>query len=126
MSNDTNAEGTVEQWLQVRKEAALRIDAETAEVFWTYGLTMDPYGVLPDLPEEYRQIGREYFARSPESDIWVSFSDLPNDTCNKLWEMHKHNLALNLGALIKGIQKGNYLTAEKQDSRPATPKVQTN
>jgi hypothetical protein len=125
MSNDTNAEGTVEQWLQVRKEAALRIDAETAEVFWTYGLTMDPYGVLPDLPEEYRQIGREYFARSPESDIWVSFSDLPNDTCKKLWEMHKHKLALNVGALLERMQKWNDLTAEKTAACPATPKKRT-
>jgi hypothetical protein len=29
---------TVEQWLAIRKEAALKIDAETAEVMWTYAL----------------------------------------------------------------------------------------
>ena len=62
---------TVEQWLAIRKEAALKIDPDTAEVDWTYGLTLDPYGVYPDLPEEYRQVGREYFACSPGSDIWV-------------------------------------------------------
>lgn len=130
MSNETNAEGTlemsntetdktdsnlsVEQWLQVRKEEALRIDAETAEVFWKYGLTMDPYGVFPDLPEEYRQVGREYFARSPGSDIWVSFSDLSAETAGKLWEMHKHKLALNVRVMAECMRKWNALTAEER------------
>lgn len=48
---------TVEQWLAIRKEAARQIDPETAEVDWWYVQTMDPYGVDPDLPEEYQQIG---------------------------------------------------------------------
>jgi hypothetical protein len=74
-----------EQWLAVRKEAALQIDPETAEVDWTYAQTLDPYGVDPDLPEEYQQIGRGYFARSPGSDVWVSFYDLPEATCDRLW-----------------------------------------
>ena len=89
---DTNdSDLTVEQWLQVRKEAALRIDAKTAEVQWWHALTLDPYGVLPELPEEYQQVGREYFARSPESDIWVWFGDLPDETRERLWEMHTAN-----------------------------------
>jgi hypothetical protein len=116
MSNETNTEGAiemsnidtsttdndlnVEEWLQIRKDAALKIDAETAEIFWTYRLTMDPYGVLPELPEKYRQIGREYFARSPESDIWVSFYDLPDDTCNRLWEIDKHKLCPECGRTL--------------------------
>ena len=60
-----------EQWLAVRKEAGLKIDPETAEVDWTYGQTLDPYGVLDEweLPEEFHQVGREYWARSPGSDI---------------------------------------------------------
>src|SRR5262245_35351647 len=33
---DVEAEMTVEQWLAIRKEAALRIDPETAEVEWIY------------------------------------------------------------------------------------------
>jgi hypothetical protein len=63
----------VEEWLAVRKEAALKIDPETAEVFWNYGQTLDPYGVLDEweLPEEFHQVGREYWARSPGSDIWL-------------------------------------------------------
>jgi hypothetical protein len=51
----------------MRKKAGLAIDPLTAEVFWTYGQTMDPYGIDPNLPEEYPQIGRQYFSRSPES-----------------------------------------------------------
>jgi hypothetical protein len=70
----------VEEWLAVRKREALKIDLETAEVMWTYTEVLDPYGVDRDLPEEYHQVGRAYFARSPESDIWVWFGDLPKET----------------------------------------------
>jgi hypothetical protein len=42
---DVEAEMTVEQWLAIRKEAALRIDPETAEVEWIYADIGDPYGV---------------------------------------------------------------------------------
>jgi hypothetical protein len=84
---------TVEQWLATRKKAGLHIDPEAAEVEWTYAQTLDPYSVDPDLPEEYRQVGREYFARSPASDVWVWFGDLPEATRNALWEKHKRKLA---------------------------------
>jgi hypothetical protein len=73
-----------EQWLALRKDAALRIDPETAEVYWTYGQTLDPYGV-ENLPEEYQQIQRNYFARSPGSNVWVLFDDLPDATRDRLW-----------------------------------------
>lgn len=76
---------TVEQWLAIRKEAALQIDPETAEVMWDYVQIMDPYGVDPDLPKEYQCIGRGYFARSPGNDVWVSFDDLPEGTAEALW-----------------------------------------
>ena len=62
------------------------IEPETAEVMWDYGYTIDHYGVDPDLPEECRQIGRNYFARSPGSDVWISFRDLPDTTRTALWE----------------------------------------
>jgi hypothetical protein len=88
---------TVEQWLATRKEAGLKIDPETAEVDWTYALTLDPYGVYRDLPEEYQQVGREYFARSAGSDIWVNFGDLPEATEKALWEKHKRMLAFPAG-----------------------------
>jgi hypothetical protein len=89
-----------EQWLAIRREAGLKIDPETAEDDWTYAQTLDPYGVVPDLPEECEQIGREYFARSPDSDIWVHFSDLPEATSEALWKKHRQQLAFPAGLPI--------------------------
>ena len=86
---------TVEEWLTVRKEAGLQIDPETAEVMWTYANILDPYGVYPDDSEEC--IGRAYFARSPGSDVWVHFWDLPAATRDALWEKHKSKLAFPAG-----------------------------
>jgi hypothetical protein len=73
-----------EQWLALRKDAALRIAPETAEVYWEHGQICDPYGV-EDLSEEYQCIGRNYFACSPGSDMWVSFHDLPQAVVDRLW-----------------------------------------
>jgi hypothetical protein len=76
-----------EQWLAIRKEAGLKIDPETAEVDWKYRQTLDPYGIRDEweLPEEFHQWGREFFARSPGSDVWVHFSHLPDGVEEKLW-----------------------------------------
>ena len=66
--NEQRIDGmTVDEWLAIRKEAGRKIDPETAEVEWTYAQTLDPYGIYPELPEEWQQVGREYFARSPGS-----------------------------------------------------------
>src|SRR5271156_1364948 len=81
----------------IRTESGKNIDPETAEVEWTYAQTMDPYGIDPDLPEEYWQVGREYFARSPGSEIWVWFGDLPEATSSALWERHRRELAFPAG-----------------------------
>ena len=86
---------TCEQWLQIRKDEGPRIDPETAEVMWVHAQTFDPYGVNPDLPEELKQIGREYFARSLGGGIWVHFDDLPNETLKKLWEMYRSKPAFH-------------------------------
>jgi len=97
---DENGEMTAEEiknWLAIRKEAGLHIDPETAEVEWIYALTLDPYGIYPELPEEYRQVGREYFARSPGSDVWVEFGDLPEATRAALWKRHSSKLAFPAG-----------------------------
>jgi hypothetical protein len=83
----------VQRLLASRREAGLKIDPETAEVSWEYGQDMDPYGVYSDLPEECQLVGRQYFARSPGSDIWVHFRDLPDETREVLWERHKSDLA---------------------------------
>ena len=76
----------IEQWLAIRKEAGLKIDPETAEVYWTYGQTLDPYGVCDEweLPEEFRQIGRAHFARNPGGEVWVYFGDLPDSVKERL------------------------------------------
>ena len=86
-----------EKWLAIRKKAGRKIDPETAEVDWIYAQTLDPYGVYAELPEELQQVGREYFARSPGSDIWVWFGDLPVATQDALWEKHKESLAFPAG-----------------------------
>lgn len=80
----------------IRKEEGKKIYPETAEVCWIYALTLDPYGIGPELPEEYRQVGREYFARAPGGEIWVPFGDLPEATSDSLWEMHKDELAFRV------------------------------
>lgn len=86
-----------EQWLQIRKDAGRTIDSETAEVMWVYAQTVDPYGVYPEPPDECWQVGRSYFARSPGSDIWVWFGDLPQETHDRLWKTHQSKLAFPAG-----------------------------
>jgi hypothetical protein len=75
-----------EEWLAIRKQAGLKINPATAEVTWGWGQIMDPYGIDPDLPAEYDCVGRVHFARSPGSDVWVSFYDLPKGIVERLWE----------------------------------------
>jgi hypothetical protein len=92
-------EKEIEDFLKIRKKAAQHIDPKTAEVDWNYGMILDPYGIDPDLPEECRCVGRIYFARSPESNVWVSFYDLPKTVCSALWEKHGRDLAFPAGLL---------------------------
>lgn len=84
----TKTKAEIGEFLAIRKEAALKIDPQTAEVFWDYRPTLDPYETGIELSEEEQQVGREYFARSPESDVWVWFGDLPDATAAALWEKH--------------------------------------
>ena len=95
--NTTCAGAAIAEWLTIRKKGGLQINPDTAELIWTYAQTMDPYGVYPDLPEEYRQVGREYFARAPGSDVWALFDDLPETTRDALWLKHKTHLAFPAG-----------------------------
>jgi hypothetical protein len=96
---------TDEEWLNVRKEEALKIDPATAEVDWIYAQTLDPYGIDPDLPEECQQVGREYFARRPGSDIWVWFGDLSEKTRDQLWDLHKSRLASEHQSALNGSNR---------------------
>jgi len=86
-----------EKWLAIRREEGLKIDPSTAEVDWSYAQVCDPYGIDPDLPEEYDCIGRAYFARRPGSEVWVCFDDLPEKTRVALWKRHKSKLAFPAG-----------------------------
>jgi hypothetical protein len=72
------------KWLLVRKEAGRQIDPETAKITWTYSWTEDPYGIDPELPEQCKVAAEEYFARCPDSDIWVCLWDLPTATRDAL------------------------------------------
>jgi hypothetical protein len=86
-----------EEFRATRKEAGERIDPLTAEVMWVTAQTLDPYGIDPDLPEELWQIGAEFFARSPDSDIWVLSDDLPAATYTALRERDKQERAFPAG-----------------------------
>ena len=90
----------IDQWYAIRKEAGLKIDPETAEVDWLYAQTLDPYGVEPELPPMWQQIGREYFARAPGSDIWVEFGDLPDAVREALWKKHRRKIGFPAGLVV--------------------------
>jgi hypothetical protein len=77
--------------------AGQQIDPASAEVGWWYAQTAHPYGVWQNIPEEYQQIGREYFARAPGTRIWVNFDDLPKATEDALWKAHSSKLAFPAG-----------------------------
>ena len=109
-----NTRTTIEEFLAIRKEADLKIDPETAEVLWDYAQVLDPYGIDPNLPDECYCVGRAYFARSPDSDIWVEFGDLPETSRDALWQRHKRRLAFPAG-LEELFKPG---TAEDPDDPP--------
>ena len=86
-----------EEWLRLREDEGRQIDPETAEVTWRWGLTLDPYGIHPDLPAG--PVQRNYFARSPGSDMWVHFDDLPEATRRILSEKAAQDI-LPLGKVV--------------------------
>jgi hypothetical protein len=81
----------------LRRAVGLHIDPETAEVEWTYAEITDPYGDNPNLPMQEWVLGRAYFARSPESDVWIEFGDLPDATSDALWKKHESRIAFPAG-----------------------------
>jgi hypothetical protein len=60
-----------------RDSIARSIDPSTANVFFIYAQTLDPYGDHPDLPDELHQVGREFFAVDPRNGIAVLLYQLP-------------------------------------------------
>lgn len=90
------------EFLRHRREAGLKINPATAEVCWFYQQEFDPYGI--GLHVSCEDFGREdrYFARSPGSDIWVEFGDLPVETRDNLWKMHGRKFVVrNPGIICK-------------------------
>jgi hypothetical protein len=75
---------TDNEYLDLVKEEALKIDPETAEAHTSYGFAFDPYGLRSD--HEYWEYGKMHYARRPGSDIWVEFGDLPEETREALWK----------------------------------------
>jgi hypothetical protein len=72
--------------MEERRAAGLLLDPSAAEIDWNYAQTLDPYGDgLPLLSQE-EQVGREYFARAPGSDIWICVGDLPDATRDAIWK----------------------------------------
>jgi hypothetical protein len=88
--------------MEERRAAGLSIDPLTAEIDWNYAQTLDPYGDgLPLLPQ-LEQVGREYFARAPDSDIWVSVHDLPDATRDAIWNRFENTEGAILRIGING------------------------
>jgi hypothetical protein len=102
----------IRDYLADLKREALQIDAETAEVTWCYAVGADPYGIERDLPPEYQQVGREYYARRPTGEIWVWFGDLPDATRKRLLELHERKLAFPAG-----LEELLHLIPNNDDSR---------
>ena len=72
---------------QERIDAGKLIDLNTAILDWGWGYIVDVYGVLDDLHEEEKCVGRVYFLRAPDSDIWVNIYDLPEETRDEFWRL---------------------------------------
>ena len=85
VNRDCISNAEYDRRMKMRRAAGLLIDPSTAVIDWNYAETLDPYGdLLPLLPLE-EQVGREYFARAPGSDIRVHFGDLPDATRDAVW-----------------------------------------
>jgi hypothetical protein len=72
---DPQQKGSVMKDPKLSKEAAQQIDPNTAEVKWE--------NAFSDLADD-RWNGWRFFARAPESDVWVPFDDLPDETWKAL------------------------------------------
>lgn len=93
-SNETPAmTAKAQQWLEIRRLEARKIEPETAKVMWAYTERTDPYGIQRVEPEEGPSVGRSYFARRPGANVWVAFADLDPATRSALWVKHRSKLA---------------------------------
>ena len=82
IADDMRGREAIGQWLDDRERAGKLIDPVTAKVCCMRVNLWDPYGVEKFPPEICD--GKVDFACSPESDGWVSFDDLPEETVHVL------------------------------------------
>jgi hypothetical protein len=76
-----------EQYLALVRAAAVKINPATAQVFCEKGWVLDPYRIFKHGDDWEDCYGaHNHFARSPGSDVWVWFGDLPDDTRKALRE----------------------------------------
>ena len=97
MNEQFEAEIEWEKLKAIRREAGLRNDPETAATMWYWAELFDPYRDGLDIPEDCQQIGRTYLARSPDSDIWVCYRDLPAETRDRLRALDRQERASPAG-----------------------------
>jgi hypothetical protein len=112
-----------EQYLAVIKEVGLKIDVETAEVFWDWGSERDPYHLFEHGDDWEDCVGRNQWARSPGSKVWVEFGDLPKATQDALWEKHKSQLCdgmLTLGRHLVEVPDSYAIARWPRDADIAT------
>ena|SRR5215831_2787810 len=75
-------------WVASRKAAAATIDIETCELWWAHTQILDPYGLFTaegTFTEEEYQIGRVFFARSPDGDGPICEYDLSPAQREAMW-----------------------------------------
>ena len=81
--------------MEERRAAGLLVDPSTAEITWFGAELEDPYDDgLPFLPQG-SSIGRTYFARAPDSGIWVHVDDLPDATQDALEALRRRRNSAN-------------------------------
>jgi hypothetical protein len=90
----------IETFLAEAKAEALSIDPETADVTFWWSDFDDPYCVYGRPEEFWYCIGREYFARNTDSDIWVWFGDLPKESREKLKHRRKPSFNINVDGQV--------------------------
>ena len=64
---------------ELRRQAGRAIDPKTAEAFSTFRQVIDPYNDLSEFTEETYCIGRFWFFKNPDSNVWIWEHDIPNE-----------------------------------------------
>jgi hypothetical protein len=86
VNRDCISNAEYDRRMKERRAAGLLLDPSIAKIDWTYAHTCDPYNDGLAFHPQEEQLGREYFARAPGSDIWVCVHDLPDATRDAIWE----------------------------------------